>query len=212
MPKKEAPLEYLENYLPAGASEKLLEYLHRYKVHLTITRSRKSILGDYRHATGTDHHRISVNGSLNKYAFLITLIHEIGHLITFQQYGNRVLSHGKEWKLAYRRVLEDFLRLKLFPQDLHQTLLKSLHDLPASSCSDLSLTRALKKYDATGDKIVLVENIREGDLFKTADGKIYRRGRQIRKRIECTELRSGKLYLFSPVYEAEPVNGSFRNQ
>jgi len=205
MPKKEAPLSYLDNYLPAGASEKVLEYLHRYQVHLTITRSRKSILGDYRHATGSDNHRISVNGSLNKYAFLITLIHEVGHLITFQQYANRVNSHGREWKLAYRKVLEDFLHLKLFPTDLHQALLKSLHDLPASSCSDVNLTRVLKKYDVR-DKTILVEDIPEGALFKTSDGKIFKRGRQIRKRIECPELRTGKLYLFSPVYEVEPVN------
>jgi SprT protein len=202
MPKKEAPLEYLDNYLPAGASPKIMEYLHRYKVHLTITRSRKSILGDYRHASGSDHHRISVNGSLNKYAFLITLIHELGHLITFQQYGNTVYSHGKEWKLAYRNILEDFMRLKLFPPDLQQILLKSLHDLPASSCSDLNLTRGLKKYDAL-NKSLLVEDIAEGVLFKTADGRIFKRGRQIRKRIEGMELRSGKLYLFSPVYEVE---------
>jgi SprT protein len=205
MPKKEAPLGFLDNYLPAGASEKLLEYLHRYKVHLTITRNRKSILGDYRHATRTDNHRISVNGGLNKYAFLITLIHEIGHLVTFQQFGNKVYSHGKEWKLAYRTVLEDFMRLKLFPPDLQQALLKSLHDLPASSCSDINLTRVLKNYDAR-DKTVLVENIPEGNSFKTGDGKIYKRGRQIRKRIECSELKTGKLYLFSPVYEVEALN------
>jgi SprT protein len=205
MPKKEAPLGFLDNYLPPGASEKLLEYLHRYKVHLTITRNRKSILGDYRHATRTDNHRISVNGGLNKYAFLITLIHEIGHLVTFQQFGNKVYSHGKEWKRAYRTVLEDFMHLKLFPPDLQQALLRSLHDLPASSCSDINLTRVLKNYDAR-DKTVLVENIPEGNSFKTADGKIYKRGRQIRKRIECSELRTGKLYLFSPVYEVEAVN------
>ncbi len=205
MPKKEAPLSYLDNYLPAGASEKLLEYLHRYQVHLTITRNRRSILGDYRHATRSDNHRISVNGSLNKYAFLITLIHEIGHLVTFQQYGNRVNSHGREWKLAYRLILEDFLHLKLFPPDLHKALLKSLHNLPASSCSDINLTRVLKNYDLR-DKTMLVEDVPEGALFKTSDGKIFKRGRQIRKRIECAELQTGKLYLFSPVYEVEPVN------
>jgi hypothetical protein len=205
MPKKEAPLSYLNNYLPLGASDKLLEYLHHYQVHLTITRTRKSILGDYRHATGSDNHRISVNGNLNKYAFLITLIHELGHLITFQQYGNKVNSHGREWKLAYRRVLEDFLHLKLFPPDIHQALLKSLHDLPASSCSDVNLTRVLKKYDMK-NKNILVEDILEGALFKTEDGRIFKRGRQIRKRIECPELRTGKLYLFSPVFEVEPVN------
>src|SRR5450755_2495770 len=204
MPKKEAPLEYLDHYMPAGASGKMFEYLHLYKVHLTITRTRKSILGDYRHATGSDNHRISVNGSLNKYAFLITLIHEIGHLITFQQFGNRVNAHGKEWKLAYRGVLEDFMRLKLFPPDLQQALLKSLHDLPASSCSDINLTRVLKNYDAK-DKTVLVEDVKPGAHFRTSDGKIFIRGRQIRKRIECAELRSGKLYLFSPVYEVEPL-------
>src|SRR5450432_2140950 len=198
MPKKEAPIEYLDHYLPAGASEKILDYLHKYNVHLTITRSRKSILGDYRHATGSDNHRISVNGSLNKFAFLITLIHELGHLITFQQFGNSVVAHGKEWKRAYRILLEDFIRMKLFPSDLQETLIKSLHNLPASSCSDLSITRVLKKYDAV-DETVLVENIREGEIFRTADGKQFKRGRQIRKRIECTEIRSGKLYLFSPV-------------
>ena len=97
------------------------------------------------------------------------------------------------------------MRLKLFPADLNQALLKSLHDLPASSCSDVHLTRALKNYDPR-EKTWLVEDIAEGTLFKTADGRVFKRGRQIRKRIEGTELHTGKLYLFSPVYEVEPLN------
>jgi hypothetical protein len=204
MPKREAPLNHLENYLPEGASATVYEYLNTYKIHLTITRTRRSVLGDYRHATPEDHHRISVNGNLNKYAFLITLIHELGHLITFQQYGNRVVSHGKEWKLAYRQVLEDFIRMELFPVDILGVLRKSLHNLPASSCSDIQLTRVLKKYDA--DKsVLLVEELGEGSLFKTVDGRVFRKGKQIRKRIECTEIQTGKLYLFSPVYEVKPA-------
>ena len=116
-----------------------------------------------------------------------------------------MLSHGKEWKLAYRRVLEDFIRLKLFPPDILETLRASLHNLPASSCSDVSLTRVLKKYDV--DKsVVLVEDLTEGALFKTADGRLFKRGRQIRKRIECAEIKTGKIYLFSPVYEVKQAH------
>lgn len=43
MSKKEAPLHHLQNYLPAGTYEAVLNYLRQYKVHLTITKQRKSI-------------------------------------------------------------------------------------------------------------------------------------------------------------------------
>src|SRR5689334_17279170 len=117
MPKKEAPLQYLQQFIPASAAHLVMNYLHQYKVHLTITKERKSVLGDYRHATHDSHHRISINGNLNKYSFLITLIHELAHLVTFMQFGNRVQSHGREWKVVYRHMLEDFLPLPCFPDD-----------------------------------------------------------------------------------------------
>jgi SprT protein len=202
MSKREVPLKQLADYLPEGASEKVISYLNQYSVHLTVTKARKSILGDYRHATWDHHHRISVNGSLNRYAFLITLIHEMAHLITFLQHGNKVNAHGKEWKLAYRAVLEDFIALKVFPKDIVDSLHKSLHNLPASSCADERLTRVLRNYDPV-TRMVLVEQVAEGSLFLTPPGKLFKRGKKIRKRIECVEMETGKLYLFSPVYEVE---------
>ena len=204
MPKREAPLEQLDQFLPPGASALVFAYLNEYKVHLTITKERKSILGDYRHATHQDHHRISVNGSLNPYAFLITLIHELGHLVTFLRHQNQVASHGREWKTAYRHILEDFIALKIFPADILASLQQSLHNLPASSCADERLTRVLRQYDPKSG-LVLVEQLPEGALFSTTNGKLYKKGSRIRKRIACVEVETGKLYLFSPVYEVKPA-------
>ena len=94
MPKSQAPLLQLQSYLPNGSFDEVLQYLQHYKVHLTITRQRQSILGDYRHAHEGKTHRISVNGNLNQYAFLITLLHELAHLFTYERFGHRVMAHG----------------------------------------------------------------------------------------------------------------------
>jgi SprT protein len=201
MPKKEAPLEYLKQWIPGDAAPLVLEYLHQYHVHLTITRERKSVLGDYRHATGNHNHRISVNGNLNAYSFLITLIHELAHLVTYIEWGNRVQSHGKEWKAIYRKLLESFIRLKVFPEDILAALKKSLHDLPASSCADEGLMRILRRYDTNPDGSLLVEQIPEGECFRLEDKRVFRKGKKLRKRYQCIELATGKLYLFSPIYE-----------
>jgi SprT protein len=206
MPKKEAPLEYLGQFIPDIAAPLVLEYLNHYKVHLTITRERKSVLGDYRHATVAENHRISVNGNLNSYSFLITLIHELAHLVTFMEYGNKVQSHGKEWKMVYRRMLEEFIRLPVFPEDILAALKRSLHDLPASSCADEGLMRILKRYDKNPGNLVLVEQVAEGANFIIEDSRIFRKGKKLRKRFQCVELSTGKLYLFSPIYEVKPVH------
>ena len=117
MSKAEHPLHALAEFLPANSFEQVADYLNRYKVHLTITRQRRSVLGDYRNAVHGKNHRITVNGNLNKFAFLITLLHELAHLLAFEQYGNRILAHGNEWKFIYSRLLDDFVKRKVFTAD-----------------------------------------------------------------------------------------------
>jgi hypothetical protein len=206
MPKTEAPLEYLNQFIPEGSAQLVLNYLHQYKVHLTVTRQRKTVLGDYRNAVDGKNHRISVNGNLNKYAFLITLIHELAHLVTFMQFGNRVNPHGKEWKYVYAKMLEDFLKLDIFPDDIIEAFKKTIHDPPASSCADEGLTRVLKNYDRKANGLLLIEQIREGDFFQTDDKRIFRRGKKLRKRFECVEVATKRMYLFSPIYEVKAVS------
>ncbi len=205
MPKKQVPVGHLQHYLPPGTAVQVTTFLHQYKVHLTITRERKTILGDYRHRTPEDAHRISVNGNLNSFSFLITLLHELAHLLTFEQYGNRVQSHGREWKTLFSQLLKQFVEQDVFPADVKTALLQSLKNPAASSCAEDGLQRVLRKYDAKKENHHLVEEIAMGSLFRTKDGRVFKRGEQLRKRFKCTEVKSGKLYLFSPVYEIELV-------
>ena len=118
MAKREAPMSALADYLPEGTFPDVLDYLREHKVHLTVARERKSILGDYRHRTAAENHRISVNGNLNKFAFLITLLHELAHLLTFEKFGNRVQAHGQEWKAIYGQLLARFLSAHIFREDV----------------------------------------------------------------------------------------------
>lgn len=203
MPKTEAPLDAIKKYIPEKSARIVLDYLHHHKVHLTITRERKSVLGDYRHATTFNAHRISVNGNLNKYSFLITLVHELAHLLTFTQYGTGVDPHGREWKRIYGLMLKDFLVDEIFPGDVLHSLRQSLVDVPASSCSDEKLMRVLKKYDVNGNGMVMVEQVAEGKLFDAGKGKMFRKGKKLRKRYQCIEVETGRLYLFSPIYEVK---------
>ena len=207
MPKQETPLLQLQSYLPHGSFNEVLFYLQHHHVHLTISRKRQSILGDYRHALSDKNHRISVNGNLNKYAFLITLLHELAHLFTYEKFGHRVQAHGLEWKNEFGKILAKFLLQKVFPADIEKALLHTLQNPAASSCGDEKLLRVLHKYDEKATGVHLVEQLAEGAMFVIKGGRIFKKGEKIRKRFKCVEVKTGKLYLFSGMYEVQVVSG-----
>ncbi len=139
MAKQESPLHQLNAYLPEGAFDGVVEYIVAHKVHLTITRERTTILGDYRNKHLNRNHRISVNGNLNKYSFLITLLHELGHLLAYEKYGNKIPAHGAQWKNEFGKILAGFIAIKIFPSDIEKELLQTLKNPAASSCAEAPL-------------------------------------------------------------------------
>ncbi len=203
MPATEHPMQALEAYLPAGTFDKVVVFLHQYKVDLTITKERASILGDYRNAVHGKNHRISVNGNLNRYAFLITLLHELAHLLTHEKYGHRVSSHGKEWKALYSYLLKDFMGAGVFPVDINRALLNSVQNPGASSCSEEELTRVLRNYDPPKKGVQMIETVPAGAIFITRDGRRFIKGGKLRKRYKCKEVATGLSYLFSGLYEVK---------
>ncbi len=205
MPKVEHPLHALNEYLPDNSFEQVADYLQLYKVHLTLTKQRQSVLGDYRNAVHGKNHRISINSNLNKFSFLITLLHELAHLIAFEKFSNRIQAHGKEWKSVYKNLLADFVSKKIFPADIEHVLYQSMQNPAASSCAEEGLMRVLRKYDNKKEGIVLIEDLSANSLFKIDDERVFQKGDRLRKRFRCTEKKTGLVYLFNPVYEVKIV-------
>jgi hypothetical protein len=205
MQVRESPLHHLSSYLPEGTYEQVAHYLVEFKVHLTITRERTTKLGDYRNKYLNKNHRISVNGNLNKYSFLITLLHELAHLVAHEKYGNKIQAHGMEWKKEYGIILAKFITRKMFPADIEAELLKTLRDPAASSCAEAPLLRVLRRYDPHKPGIFLLEDLPSESWFRVKNGNIYSKGNKVRTRFLCKDLTTKRLFLFSPVAEVELV-------
>jgi hypothetical protein len=53
--------------------------------------------------------------------------------------------------------------------------------------------------------VQLVAHIAEGVLFEAMKGKVFRRGKKRRIRIECVELATGHVYSFSALTEVKLI-------
>lgn len=204
MALREHEISMLAKFLPANTAEEVIDYMHTYKIHLSIKKERRRILGDYRPAHNGKPHRISINGNLNAYHFLITFLHELAHLLTYLSHQGRVNPHGQEWKSVFKLLLKRFQDKKVFPKDIERALDQSMSNLAASTCSDPDLYKVLRQYDHKKD-VFLVEQIAMGKLFKTEKGQIFKMIEKRRTRFLCEEERTGKRYLFPSIYEVYKV-------
>jgi SprT protein len=204
--KEEKSVNYLEHFLPPGTFEDVAPFFKAHIIHLSLTRERKSVLGDYRPPSrDVPHHRISINANLNPYNFLITLLHELAHLFTFQQYGRAAAPHGAEWKASFRQVLIPFIAKKCFPPDVEKALKAYVENPAASTCTDPRLFKALYRYDDRKPGHKLVDHLATGTIFETDDGTAYQVVEKVRSRTKCRQLKSGKMYLFPGIMEVKEV-------
>lgn len=193
--------DVLLKYLPEHAVPMCFELIRTNHVHLKIVNERLTRHGDYR-KDAQGYHLITVNSGQNKYRFLITLIHEIAHLVAFEKYGRRIKPHGDEWKLTFQRLMVPFIRPEIFPQQLLPLIARHFRNPKASSDTDATLALALKQFDPENDKNYVFE-IPYGSTFRIHNGKIFKKVALRTKRIECMEIATGKIYLFNPNAEVE---------
>ncbi|MFD2589134.1 SprT-like domain-containing protein [Croceitalea marina] len=197
--------DVLQKYLPERAVIPCFDLIKVNGVHLKIVNHRVTRHGDYRRMPN-GMHQITVNASLNKYRFLITLVHEIAHLVAFEKFGRRIKPHGLEWKRTFQQLMLPFIRPEIFPTKLLPVIANHFKNPKASSSTDAKLAIALKTFDIEEREHSYVFELPLGSTFRIHNGKLFKRGNKRVKRYECVEIATGRLYLFQPNAEVEQVN------
>lgn len=193
--------EYLEKHLPPSKAESICDYLKVRDCTLKITRPRKTKRGDFR-----QYHnilRISVNHDDNSYRFLFTLIHEIAHLKTFIEHGNKVKPHGKVWKSNFKELFYLFDMESEFDrnEDLLMIVKEELENPKACSGVGIVLEKAFSAYDS--EQVFHLNDIAEGAEF-IFKGVRYKKLEDRRSRVMCLNVHNQKKYTISKAAGIEP--------
>lgn len=193
----------LNKHIPDNAVHYAYDLWVSYPFHFKVTKKRNSKYGDYRYNPVTNAHAITINGDMNQYAFLVTYIHEVAHLVTYQNFGKRIAPHGTEWKRTFSELMAPLLSNLVFPNDILDVLRQHMKNPKATSGSDPLLHICLRKYDDNTGLVHLGE-VRNGDLFKF-NTRVFKKEAMRRTRILCQEVKSGRKYLISQAALVENV-------
>lgn len=191
----------LQQYIPKQSLQLVLKLLDHDHLVVKVKTERKTRHGDYKHLPNNKH-QITINSNLNKYRFLLTLIHEIAHFEAYKTYGRTIKPHGIEWKRKFQHLMLPFLNPSIFPVSLLPLLANHFKNPKASSDTDQYLSLALKQFDETNNLNYVFE-IPLGSKFKMYNGKVFIMGNRRIKRFECIDVKTGRTYLFNPNAEVQ---------
>ncbi|PWG06483.1 SprT-like domain-containing protein [Polaribacter aquimarinus] len=190
-----------QKYIPKKAIPFVQFLIDEHHFTLKIVNQRQTKHGDFRKLPNGSY-QITVNNNLNKYQFLLTLVHEIAHHVTHQKFG-RVQPHGKEWKAIFQHLMLPFLHPEIYPKEILPLLAKYLKNPKASTDADVNLSLVLKENKAENGKSFIFA-IPEGMFFVFKD-IIYKRGKKRRTRYECLNTKNQKVYLFNQNVEVKKI-------
>lgn len=191
-------------FVPAQAVSYCFGLWNELGFEFQIKKSRQTKLGDYRYTPDSKKHTITINNDLNSYSFLVTYLHEVAHMITFQKHGRKVSPHGSEWKDHFRKVAEPLLTEDVFPITVLTALVHYFKNPKAASCSDPTLYNVLKQFDSPSGQIPL-SKITPGQFFSFKD-VVYQKLEKKRTRSVCLDIRSKKRYLIPEVAPVTPTD------
>lgn len=200
---KSKKIESFFDHFPPSVAEYCFQLWQDHPFDFIVSKTRDSKLGDYRFSPKKGH-QITVNHNLNPYSFLVTYLHEVAHLLTYQTYKNKVLPHGNEWKKAFFEIFEPILDEELIPKELVSVLRSYLKNPSASSTGHSPLVEILKSFDPPRSTHSL-DTLAEGQAFSLKNLHLIK-GKLRRTRYFCKDVHSNKNYLVAKHAQVNPLD------
>ncbi len=196
-----------ESHIPTAAIPYCLELWQKTPFSFKVQKPRSSKLGDFRYRKDRKIQTITINSDLNPYQFLLTYIHEVAHLHTFEKFGSMLSPHGNEWKKEFQILIWPLLNNSVFPNDILIPLRNHMKNPAASSSRDLFLMKEMSKYDLKGQSVsdqIFLSDLMPGKDF-ILSGRIFKKGETKRTRVLCEEVNSGRKFLVSRLAKVKPI-------
>lgn len=191
---KPETLDGVLSRFPGQARELTQALFHEYHFLFRITTPRKTRLGSFKGVRFGARPVIQVNSDLGQYWFLLVFLHELAHLVVTKQYGRKASPHGKEWKYAYRNLVQPYFDAQVFPPALATELLRYFIKAPATFHRDTRLINTLSALEG-GLQIVTVNDIPLNSTFTLMSGRQFVKLEKLRTRYKCFCPKTRKYYL-----------------
>ena len=207
--EKNSPKTFYQNLIPY-LGEKAALFIDTQtkdlKFHLKITKPRDSKFGDYFPSVKNNKQRITINGNLDKYSFLITLLHELAHLYVQEKYGHHHKPHGEEWKNTFSDLLSLAVKNELFPNRIAELILKLY--IKKRSFTHTSRVKILNSIyqDLEIEIPVRLESIPLNSKAILPNGMKVVKINQLRTRCLCRNLEDNKLYYVNKLIEVKTID------
>ena len=178
------------------------QWLQPYRVIIKFTRSRQTKHGDFRPGLRGQPSVITLNQDLKPLQCLLTLTHEIAHLMVWRRYGRRAAPHGKAWKGCFGELLECLSRQDCLPMLFRNSIARHAHHPTASSSRDLKLMSVLRHLE--GDETLWLGDLSVGVQFRFR-GHPFVKLKDNRTRCKCRHLDTQALYHVSKAASVELI-------
>lgn len=186
--------DQLASYLPETAGNYISNIVVGINIQIRVSPPRKTKLGDYRPPFNGQNHRISINNNLNRYEFLLVLLHEIAHALVWTEHKRDVQPHGREWKTQFRNLLWWMYDKNVFPPNIAKAIKNDYFKKPSFTGGfSVQLREELLKYSSQKN-VLRVKDLPENVIFQLKTGKQFIKIEKLRSRYKCKCIQNNRLY------------------